>query len=281
MKDKLGLVVEGGGMRGIYTSGVMDEMLLRGIKVDGLVGVSAGIIHGISYVSDQCGRNIRYFIKYRGNKRFMSISSFLNTGNICETEFCYKLIPDELYPLDYKTFSERAEKIETYSTVTSLETGKAEYIRIFDVKEQMDAIRASASLPLVSENVEYNGKLYLDGGSSDSIPLQFMIDQGFKKNIVILTRPAGYVKKPDKTMPIMKRLYKDYPEYLKTCEERHIMYNNELRLVEEHEKAGDIIVIRPSRNIKVSRTEKDIEKIKRLYKLGRYDAMKVFENIKL
>ena len=146
----LGLVLEGGGMRGIYTSGILDEMMLNGIKVDGLVGVSAGIIHGISYVTEQYARNIRYFVKYRSDKRFMSISSFLKSGDVCEEDYCYHQIPDTLAPLDYKKFRENAEKIEVYSVATNLETGKPEYLRITDVQEQMDAVRASASLPLVS-----------------------------------------------------------------------------------------------------------------------------------
>ena len=277
MSRELGIVCEGGGMRGIYVSGVLDEMLIRGIKADGLVGVSAGIIHGISYVSNQCGRNIRYFNKYRSNKRFMSWSSFFKTGNVCETEFCYEEIPYKLSRFDFGQFKKRAEKIETYSVVTSLDTGKAEYIRLYDLRTQMDAVRASASLPLVSENVEYNGKLYLDGGTADSIPLGFMVAQGFKKNIVILTRPEGHVKKADMSLPILRAKYKDYPEYIEACKNRHLMYNEELKLVRELERRGDIIVIRPSRSLKVSRSEGDMDKIKRMYKLGRFDAMKMFE----
>ena len=273
MADKLGLVVEGGGMRGIYASGVLDELLLRGVKADGLVGVSAGIIHGVSYVSNQLGRNIRYFLKYREDKRFMSWTSLFKTGNVCETEFCYDEIPYKLSKFDFDTFAQRAKDMEVYSTVTSLDTGKAEYIRLYDLREQMDAVRASASLPLVSENVEVDGKLYLDGGTADSIPLKFMQSAGFKKNIVILTRPAGYVKKPDKTFPLLKAKYKNYPGYVKACEDRHKMYNEELRYVREQELKGNILVIRPSRVINVSRTEKNLEKMKRMYKLGRFDAM--------
>ncbi|MCR5213161.1 MAG: patatin family protein [Eubacterium sp.] len=277
--SKTGLVVEGGGIRGIYASGVLDELLVRGIKVDGLVGVSAGIIHGISYVSEQYGRNIRYFLKYRSDKRFMSMQSYIKSGNVCNTEFCYDDIPYRLSRFDFETFKKNAEKIETYSTVSSLETGKAEYIRIYDLRDQMDVVRASASLPLISENVEYKGKLYLDGGSADSIPLKFMMNNGFEKNIVILTRPEGYVKKSDNLMPLMKLRYKDYPEYLKTCQKRHIMYNDELRLVEKEEKAGNAVVIRPSRDLGVGRADKDLEKIKRIYKLGRFDCQKILKDL--
>ena len=278
---KTGLVLEGGGMRGIYTSGVLDEMLLNGIKVDGLVGVSAGIIHGISYVSEQFARNIRYFVKYRSDKRFMSFSSLFKTGDVCDEQFCYHDIPDELYPLDYETFNKNAaKKIEVYSTASNLETGKAEYLRITDLQNQMDAVRASASLPIVSRIVEYDGKKYLDGGSTDSIPLKAMQDMGFEKNIVVLTRPYGYVKKPDRSMPLMKKIYGDYPDYLQACRERHLMYNEELLYIERCKLQGKTFVIQPSRTIKIARSEKSIDKIKKMYKLGRFDAMNQMEEIK-
>ncbi len=278
--DKLGIVVEGGGMRGIYASGILDEFLIHGIKADGLVGVSAGIIHGISYVSEQCGRNIRYTLKYRNNKRFMSFQSFFKTGNICETEFCYEEIPNKLSVFDYEHFRERAKDIEIYSTVTSLETGKAEYIRLTDLETQMDAVRASASLPIVSEIVYVDGKPYLDGGTADSIPIQFMMDNGFNKNIIITTRQAGYVKKPDKSIPLIKKIYKDYPEYIKACEDRHIMYNNELKLLSELENDENTLIIRPSHSVKVGRTESKLENIKRMYKLGRFDAQNIIKTDK-
>ena len=278
---KLGLVLEGGGMRGVYTSGVLDEMMLNGIKVDGLIGVSAGIIHGTTYVAEQFARNIRYFVKYRDDKRFMSFNSMIKTGDVCEEQFCYHDIPEKLYPLDFDTFKKNAENnIEVYSVASNLETGKAEYLRITDLKEQMDAVRASASLPIVSRVVEYDGKKMLDGGSTDSIPLKAMQDMGFEKNIVVLTRPDGYQKKPDRSMPLMKMYYGDYPEYLKACRERHICYNEELLYVQRCKLQGSAFVIKPSRTIKISRSEKSIEKIKKMYKLGRFDAMNQMEALK-
>ncbi len=278
-KKKLGLVLEGGGMRGIYTSGMLDEFMEKGIRVDGLVGVSAGILHGISYVSEQYARNIRYFVKYRGDKRFMSFRTFFRTGNICETEFCYSEIPDKLAPFDYDTFRKNAEKMEVYSTATNLETGKPEYIRLTDVKQQVNALRASASLPLVSETVEYEGMKLLDGGTSDSIPIDFMLNQGFDRNIVILTRPAGYRKSPDRTMPLMKLKYSEYPEYIRAAEIRHEAYNATLDRLEEYEKEGKVLILRPSRDLSVGRAERKVENLKRMYKLGRYDARKNMEEI--
>lgn len=278
---KLGLVLEGGGMRGIYTAGILDEFLLNGVKVDGMVGVSAGILHGISYVSGQVGRNIRYTLKYRSNPRFMSMKSYLKTGNICETEFCYHEIPEKLYPFDYDKFAEKAAEMPVFAGCSNVETGQAEYIRIMDLRtDDIDAIRASASLPMVSEIVEYRGLKLQDGGNCDSIPVEFMMKQGFARNIVVLTRPEGYVKKDSKATRIMKLMYKDYPEYIEAAENRSIMYNGTLRLVDELEASGDAFVIKPSRDLSVGRAEKDTDKIKRMYKLGRFDAQNCMSELK-
>ncbi len=282
MDDKsIGLVLEGGGMRGMYTAGVLDEFLINGIEADGLVGVSAGILHGISYLSEQVGRNIRYTLKYRSDPRFMSMKSYFKTGNICETEFCYHVIPEKLYPFDYDKFAEAAEKIPVFAGCSNVETGKPEYVRLHDLRtDDIDAVRASASLPMISEIVEYRGMKLQDGGNCDSIPIEFMMSQGFKKNIVVLTRPEGYVKKDSKSVKLMKLIYKDYPEYVEAAENRSVMYNATLRLIDELEEKGDIFVIRPSRDLKVGRGEKDTDKIKRIYKLGRFDGQNVMKELK-
>ena len=279
--SRLGLVLEGGGMRGIYTAGVLDEFLLNNVKVDGLVGVSAGILHAVSYVSEQCGRDIRYYIKLRHNKRFMSLSSLIKTGNLCETEFCYDEIADIHAPIDFDTFEKNAREMEVYACATNLKTGGAEYLRLKDVRLQRDrdATRASASLPLVSQTVKYDGMELLDGGTADSIPISFMLGKGFDKNIIVLTRVADYRKKADSTIPLMKLKYKEYPEYLEAAETRYIRYNETMEKIEEMEREGQVLVIRPSRELNLSRTEKDIEKLKRMYKLGRFDAQNMMKEI--
>ena len=279
--SKIGLTLEGGGMRGIYTSGVLDELMLHGVDVQGVVGVSAGILHAISYVSHQVGRDIRYYIRLRSDKRFMSLSSLIKTGNICESEFCYDEIADTLAPVDFETFRRRAAEMEVYSCATNLATGGAEYLRLTDVRLQRDRIacRASASLPLVSRTVHYDGMELLDGGTSNSVPTDFMQEKGFEKQIVVLTRTAGYRKEADKTVPLMKLKYKDYPNYLKSAETRHIRYNERMEEIEDMELAGKILVLRPSRDLMISRTEKDVEKLKRMYKLGRFDAQNKMEEI--
>lgn len=276
---KVGLVLEGGGQRGIYTAGVLDELMAHNIQADGLIGVSAGIIHGVSYISEQYGRNARYFVKYRSDKHFMSLYSLITSGNICGKEFCYDKIPNELAVFDYDRFRERAAAIPVYACCSNLETGEPEYIRLYDAREDMDAIRASASLPLVSETVEFKGMKLLDGGSTDSIPVAAMRKFGFKKNIVVLTRPAGYEKKEDKTIPIMRKLYGKYPEYVEACENRYLEYNKTLKYIEYLESIGEVCVIRPSRDMKVGRAERNVDKLKRLYKLGRFDTQNLLDDI--
>lgn len=279
-RDKVGLVLEGGGMRGIYTAGVLDYFLQQGIWPDGIVGVSAGAIHGSSYMSEQLGRSVRYNLKYIKDKRYLSLKSLITTGDLFNKEFCYDEIPNKLNTFDYDKFKENAEKIPFYVGCSNLETGEAEYIRCTDFRKQMDYMRASASLPLVSNIVEVDGLKLLDGMSTDSVPIGFFRRIGYKKNIVVLTRPAGYEKKPDNTMPIMQRVYADYPEYLEACRLRHVMYNQTMDCIDYYERQGQVIVIRPSKSIKISRLEKNKDKLKYIYKMGRHDAKVKLDQIK-
>lgn len=279
-KKKIGLVLEGGGMRGMYTAGVLDAFMLEGIEADGVIGVSAGAICGCSFISRQIGRTIRYNVKYAGDKRYASFESLRKTGDIFNVDFCYDELPKRLNVFDYDTFKERSKKIPFYVTCTNLETGGAEHIRCTDLWEEMDYMRASASMPLVSNIIERDGLKLLDGGTADSIPIKFFESIGYEKNIVVLTRPDGYVKKQDPTIKLMKRMYKAYPNYVRACEERYKIYNEQVAYIEEREKAGKAIIIRPSRDTKIGRMEKNPDKLKFIYKLGRYDTMKKIDEIK-
>ena len=278
-KQKIGLVLEGGGMRGMYTTAVLDNFLEFGIRADGVIGVSAGAIHGASYLSNQIGRNVRYNLKFINDKRYMSIRSLIKTGDLFNKEFCYDTIPNKLNKFDYETFRKNAEEVPFYVVCTNLESGEAEYIRITDLEQDMDFMRASASLPLVSNTIEKDGMKLLDGGTADSIPVDFMRSIGYEKNIVVLTRPEGYTKKPDKTIKLMEHKYKEYPLYLETSRKRYEMYNETLRKLETYEKDGSVLVIRPSREFKISRTEKNVDKLKYLYKMGRYDTRRKIQEI--
>lgn len=278
--DKVGLVLEGGGMRGMYTAGVLDLFLQEGIMPDGVIGVSAGAIHGCSYVAEQLGRSVRYNLKYINDKRYVSFRNLIKTGDIFDTEFCYDVIPNELSIFDYDVFRENAKKVEFYTVASNLETGEADYHRCFDLHEEMDYMRASASLPLVSNIVEIEGKKLLDGGTTDSIPLAYFRNIGFKKNIVILTRPEGYVKKPDSALSLIAMKYKNYPNFIEASRTRHTRYNLSLQYAEYFEREGSAIIIRPSRDLNIGRLEKDVDKLKYVYKLGRRDAKEKLEQIK-
>ena len=279
-EEKVGLVLEGGGMRGMYTTGVLDVFLEEKIFADAVIGVSAGAIYGCSYMSEQHGRGIRYNLKYINDDRYVSMKSWLKTGNIFNKEFCYEEIPNKLDVYDYDKFKENAAKIPFYVCCTNVETGKPEYIRCTDFKKEMDYMRASASLPLVSQIVYKGGKKLLDGGTGDSIPVDFFRSIGYKKNIVVLTRPEGYVKKPSASAKLLKVRYKKYPEFIEANINRHENYNKSLAAIEEYERLGEALIIRPSVEYKIGRLERDKDKLKYMYKLGRKDAKAKLEELK-
>lgn len=275
---KTGFVLEGGAMRGIYTAGVLDVFMEEGIQVDGVAGVSAGAIHGASYVSAQPGRNFRYHKKYCGNWRFMSLRSWLLTGDMVGYKFCYDTIPYELDPFDFKAFSE--SKTEFFAGVTNVETGEAELLSGRGEKELLANIHASASLPVVSKIVKIGDKKYLDGGISDSIPSAAFKKIGYDRQIVVLTRPKGYRKSSEKLLPVIRKQYRKYPEFVGACERRYLVYNETVDRLEEAGKKGDIILIRPTEEIPIKRTEKNPEVLQAQYDLGRKDALAQLEAVK-
>lgn len=266
---KTGLVLEGGAMRGIYTAGVLDVFLENDIHVDGVVGVSAGAIHGCSYVSEQKGRSIRYYCKYSKDKNFMSWYSFFKTGDIVGKKFCYDDIPNRLDPFDNDTFMK--SDTDFYTTVTNCETGEAEYILCNDLSKEIECLRASASMPYVSKNVEINGAEYLDGGIGDSVPIKKFMKMGYDRDIVVLTRKRGYRKRQEHSV-LAKLFYRKYPKLVKALENRHIEYNKTMEYIDKLEKENKIMVLSPSREMRISRMEKNPNKLTELYNLGRKDA---------
>ena len=269
---KIGLLLEGGGMRGLYTAGVLDVFMEKQILIDGIIGVSAGALFGINYKSNQRGRILRYNKKYAKNKNYMGIYSLLTTGNIMNEEFCFDKIVNELDPIDYETF--KKSKVEFYAVVTNLETGKAEYIKIDDLKDKhnLEYLRASGSMPFVSKPVNIDNKKYLDGGIADSIPIDKMMCMDYDKVIVVLTRPKEYRKKKSNQV-FPKLYYKTYPKFVEAINHRYQMYNEELEKISHLEKEGKIFVIRPSKLIKIKRIEKNKDKIQEMYDLGEEDAL--------
>ena len=275
---KTGLVLEGGAMRGIYTAGVLDVLDEHGVYFDGVIGVSAGALHGCSFVSGQRGRSLRYVKKYRNDKHFMSLWNLIHTGEVVGTQLCYHDIPERLDPFDHEAFLKSDP--DFYAVCTNLETGKAEYIKISDMMNQIDVMRASASMPYVSKTVEYNGMKLLDGGCADSVPVQKFRQMGYDRTVVVLTREDGYQKKPQNAAVAELRYHK-YPNFVNALKTRHEEYNRTLKEINKLEKAGEIFVIRPSVKLTIGRMENDINEIQKVYDIGRKDAEKQVEKVKI
>lgn len=273
---KTGLVLEGGAMRGIYTAGVLDVFLDKNIKFDVVVGVSAGAIHGCTYLAAQNGRNIRYYKKYCRDRRFMSLYSLITTGSLVGEQFCYHDIPDRLDPFDYETFRNCGS--DFYAVCTDVEKGTPVYVKIDDMKTQINYLLASASMPMVSKTVELGGRKLLDGGVSDSIPFKAAEKLGCDRIVVVQTREEGYRKSPEGNF-VSELMYKKYPDFAKAIRNRHIQYNSTLDYISRAEKNGEIVVIRPTCHVDIKRTEKNPEIIEKMYQLGRADAEEKAESV--
>lgn len=258
-------------MRGLFTAGVMDVMMEHGIRFHGIVGVSAGATFGCNYKSHQVGRVLRYNVRFKDDPRYMGLRSLLRTGDLVGAEFSYHTLPNELDIFDYDTFNN--DPTEFHIVCTDALTGEPVY-RQLDVlnDEGLEWIRASASMPLVSRPVSIGGRLLLDGGISDSIPLRYFQGQGFEKNVVILTQPKGFFKKKTKLMPLFHLFMRRYPAIVQAMARRHLMYNDELSHLEEQERQGNILLIYPQDTLPIGRTEQDEPKIRRVYAMGRAKA---------
>ncbi len=271
-----GLILEGGGMRGTYTAGVLDFFMDKNIYLKNIYGVSAGACHACSYVSKQRGRAFEIFEKYLDDERYCSFKNLRKTGNYFGVEMLYDLIPNKYLPFDY----DAAENYDgtLYVVATNCRTGEPAYFKMRDYRVDMLKVRASASLPLLARNVRIDGDDYLDGAVSDSIPIQESLRAGNKKNVVILTRQSGYRKKKSSSTHLISRVYKETaPGLVRAQKSRHIIYNHSLDFVEYLQKSGFAFVIRPSIKPQVGRTEKNMGKLKDLYELGYTDAQIQYE----
>ena len=276
---KTGLVLEGGGMRGLFSAGVMDVMMEHGIRFDGIVGVSAGATFGCNYKSHQPGRVLRYNIRFKDDPRYMGLRSLLRTGDLVEAEFSYHTMPNELDVFDRETF--RNDPTEFHVVCTDVETGEPVYHRIDEMEDEgLDWIRASASMPLVSRPVALDGRLLLDGGISDSIPLRYFQGLGFDRNVVILTQPKGYFKRRTKLMPLFHLFMRRYPAIVRAMGRRHLMYNDELSYLSEQERRGNILLICPQETLPIGRTEQKEEKMRRVYGMGRQKGLEMIQTIR-
>ena len=274
---RTGLILEGGGMRGMFTCGVLDVFMEEGVAFDGAAGISAGAVFGCNYKSRQKGRALRYNKTYGRAWRYCSLRSLILTGDLYGADFCYRKLPDELDVFDRAAF--RENPMAFYAGAADVETGKTVYHRCGDGgKEDMLWLRASASMPVVSRPVEIGGRRYLDGGVADPVPYAFMEKEGYDRNVAILTQPRGYVKKP--SPGAMGVLLRKYPAIRRAMEERHAVYNRQMEEIGEREKAGRLLVIRPARDLGIRRTERDPQALQRAYDAGREEGFRRLNEVK-
>lgn len=274
---KIGLVLEGGGMRGLFSAGVLDALLeLKELSVNGIVGVSSGALFGVNYVSKQKERAVRYNKKYADDKRYMGLHSWITTGNAVNKDFAFYELPYKLDVFDNETF----KKAETdfYVVMTNVESGKAEYVLIKDAFAQMEYLRATSALPFASKIIEINGKKYLDGGISDSIPIDFCESLGYDKIIAVLTRPEGTYKE-DKLGFLYKLVYRKYPNLVNSLLNMATDYEKVLAKIKNLENKGKIFVVRPPEVLKIGRLEKNRDKIQKVYDTGLNTGLKELNNI--
>jgi len=271
--SKIGLVLEGGGMRGLYTAGVLDTFMDEKINVDGIIGVSAGALFGANYFSNQRGRALRYNKKYCKDKRYISFNSLVKTGNIVNKDFAYYKITNELDPFDDETFKNTNK--DYFVVITNVNNGEAEYVNIkSSTIDNLEVLRATSAMPLVSKMVQINDNKYLDGAISDSIPYEKFKELGYEKIIVVLTQHFEYRKKPYSKIAkfFISFKYRKYPHLKDKIINRYKIYNEKLEKINELQKSEDIYVIRPSKKLAISRLEKDENKLQNVYDLGKEDC---------
>ena len=276
---KKGLVLEGGAMRGLWTAGVIDVMMEHGVQPDGLIGVSAGSAFGCNYKSRQIGRAIRYNTRFAKDPRYSGWKSLVTSGDYYNANFGYHVVPFEYDKFDIETFEKNP--LEFTVVCTDVATGLPVYHVMDHVDyDELEWLRASASMPLASKVVEVDGWKLLDGGVGDSIPLEYFEKQGYKRNVVILTQPLGYRKTHLNLMPLMRLALRKYPHFLKALDERHLMYNCQLDYVAEAERLGRCLVIRPDENIPIGHLSHDAQQMRHVYELGRAVGERYIDKIK-
>ena len=276
---KTGLVLEGGAMRGMFTCGVIDVLMENNIRFDGAAGISAGAVFGCNYKSRQIGRAIRYNKNYCKDPRYCSYRSLIKTGDLYGADFCYRELPDVLDPFDKETF--KNDPMEFYIGATDVKTGKCVYHKCTDGgPEDIEWMRASASMPVVSNIVSVDGYKMLDGGIVCSVPYEYMEEQGYNRNVIVLTRAKGYRKKKSPIVPLVKLVLRKYPAMGRAMAVRHIVYNNQMDEIERKEALGEVFVIRPPEDPGIGRTEKDPDELERVYQMGRSEAARRLDEMR-
>ena len=276
---KTRMVLEGGSFRGLFTAGVLDVLMENNINIDEIVGVSAGAVFGVNFFSKQKGRVIRYNKRFCNSKRYMSILSLIFTGNYINRKFAFYDVTKKYDIFDNDEYIKTNKNF--YAVATNIESGKPEYIKIDNPLEQLEVLRASSSVPLISRIVKLNNKKYLDGGISDSIPYKYNMDK-YKKNIIILTQPLDYKKKPisNKKIKLINFKYKKYPKLIETMMNRYKNYNRTIREIIKLEEKGKVFVIRPSKSLDIKLSEKNPEKLQEIYDMGVKEGKKILKDLK-
>lgn len=268
---KTAIVCEGGGMRGIYTSGVLQAFMDMGFEADALYGVSAGATNGLNYISRQNERGLRTNTDYAGDKRYLSLDSFLKTGSAFGMDFIFRDIPESLDPFDYDTFY--ASQCDFYAGVTDVETGRAAFFGKEDLTRELEVIRASCALPVFSKMVEYKGRKYMDGGIADPIPVDQPLKAGFERIIVILTRHRGFVKKGAEMRAVYHQIYRAYPNFVRALDLRPLVYNHTLARLGRLEEQGRVAVVAPGKALKIDRFTKNRQDLLETYDQGMQDGL--------
>ena len=266
-------------MRGLFTAGVTDVLMENHIEVDGAIGVSAGAAFGCNFISRQPRRVLRYNLRFCKDPRFCSWWSLLTTGNMYNVEFGYYVIPTTMVKFDYEAFA--ANPTEFWSVATDVMTGQPVYHKYLKLEEEDTRwMIASASIPLFAKPVHVGGRTLLDGGLSDSIPLKFMEEHGYEKNIVILTQPKVYKKRDLSYMPILRLGLREYPNLVHAIDVRPDMYNDQVRYVNRRAKEGAAFVIQPPARLNIGAICHDRSEIRRVYRLGREAALRRLDELK-
>ncbi|MGM9672858.1 MAG: patatin family protein [Bacteroidaceae bacterium] len=276
---KKGLVLEGGGMRGMFTVGVIDVLMQEGICFDGMIGVSAGATFGCNFKSHQPKRALRYNIRFRHDPRYMGLYSLLTTGDWVNAHFCYRTVPECYDIFDFDRFEQ--DGMEFQVVCTDVLTGKPIYKRLTSLRgENMDWLRASASLPLLSRPVKVREHMLLDGGIADSIPLKHFQEEGYERCVVVLTQPDGFRKTPTRLMPFFHLMMKRYPHIIKAMGKRHEMYNSQLDYLRQQAEQGNALVIHPEDTLPIGRMQQDKKDMERVYQMGWDAAQKAMPRIR-
>ena len=276
---KTGLIMEGGAMRGMFTAGVLDVLMENGLVTDGAIGVSAGAVFGCNYKSHQIGRVIRYNTEYCNDKRYASFKNLVKTGNLYSEQFCYHEVPEKLDPFNEAAFA--ASPMDFFVVCTDVKTGEPIYhkCRKGDAEDVL-WMEASASMPLAAKIVKIGHYGLLDGGIADSIPVRFFESIGYKRNLIILTQPKGYIKKKNKFLPAIRAKYFRYPAFVEAVADRHERYNETLSYISMLEQAGKDYVIRPPIPLEIGAMERDPAQLRRVYETGRAVAQIQVEKIR-